>query len=72
MGVFYLNRERSLIEKEAKRRIDSNHNNNISSNNSYTIHLVLDLEIDQSESVDRPLTIVHQLPSLQFFTTSLL
>ena len=30
----------------------------------------LDLEIDESESVDRPLKIVRQLPSLQIFTDS--
>jgi len=34
--------------------------------------VIPDLEIDESESVDRPLKTMHHLPSLQIFTDSFL
>ena len=54
-----------------KKRMYSNHKDNISSNTSNTINMVLDLETDESVSVDRPLIISLQLPYLQIFTNSL-
>ena len=65
------NRKKRLIKTGTKKRMYNNHEDNISSNTSNTINMVLDLETDESESVDRPLTIVHQLLSLQIFTNSL-